>query len=167
MGYFFERVGRALSFVWAATAMAFRDKDLFIPSILSFFANAAYIIVLVAVLYSTNSLWLVGVSKSEIDDVKQMAIGDRKSIIDSVDQTTRNIQEQARAQELAEETAAGAQGSESVEVAAPAVAAREAAPREPPTNRPSATSARAQSCSSSSAGSASSARSLSRTFSWR
>ena len=48
--YFFERVGRAFSFIGAAISMAFKDKDLLLPSILSLFAVLGYVLVVAMLL---------------------------------------------------------------------------------------------------------------------
>lgn len=73
MGYFFERVWRAFSFIWAAVKMAFRDKDLFIPSLLSLVANVGYAVVIVVVLGATGTLWLAGLEKSDIEELREAA----------------------------------------------------------------------------------------------
>lgn len=70
MGYFFERVGRAFSFIGSAVAMAFRDKDLFIPSLLSLVANGAYVAIIILLLGATNTLWLIGFEESDVEALK-------------------------------------------------------------------------------------------------
>ncbi|MHC4713583.1 MAG: hypothetical protein ACYTAN_09995 [Planctomycetota bacterium] len=71
MGYFFERVGKAFSFIWAAIRMAFKDKDLFLPSIFSLVANIAYITLIIVVLAATNTLWLIGLEQSDVEEIKE------------------------------------------------------------------------------------------------
>ena len=70
MVYFFERVARAFSFIWEAVKMAFRDKDLLIPSALSILANFAYVALIIVILNAANSLWLIGWGSQDIEDLK-------------------------------------------------------------------------------------------------
>jgi hypothetical protein len=70
MGYFFERIGRAFSFIWAAITMAFRDKDLILPSMLSIVANGLYAAAIIITLSATGSLWLIGWDSGDVEGLK-------------------------------------------------------------------------------------------------
>lgn len=65
MGHFFESIGRAFSFIWAAIRMAFRDKDLILPSLLLIVTSLAYVGVVFVLLNATDTLWLAGIDKEE------------------------------------------------------------------------------------------------------
>ena len=72
MGGLWEKVSRAFTFIWAAIRMAFRDKDIFIPSLMSVAAGAAYVVVIFLALNASGNLWLIGVERSDIEGLKEV-----------------------------------------------------------------------------------------------
>ena len=126
MGYFFERVSRAFTFIWASIKMAFRDKDLIVPSLVAIFANLAYVGAILGVLYATNSLWLVGVEKSDVDAIRNARQAASRTPQEALDEKVESMREEALAEEQAQKDAVARGENPEAVTAAPQAEPRDA-----------------------------------------